>query len=73
MVTEMATEMVTEMVTEMTTETGKDADSGGCAIAAGSDSTPRSNAFNLLLIVSALFLAVSFGNRAVDRRNGVRS
>ncbi len=46
---------------------------GGCAIVAGSDSTPRSNAFNLLLIVSALFLAVSFGNRAMDRRNGVRS
>lgn len=43
---------------------------GGCAIAAGSDSTPRNDALNLLLIVSALFLSVSFGNRAVGRRNG---
>ena len=49
------------------------AESGGCTIAAGSDNTPRSNAFNLLLIVSALFLAVSFGSRAMDKRNGVRS
>ena len=46
---------------------------GGCAIAAGSDSTPRSNAFNLLLIVSALFLTISFRSRAMDKRNGVRS
>ncbi len=46
---------------------------GGCAIAAGSDNAPRSNALNLLLIVSALFLAVSFGNRAVGRRNDIRS
>ena len=45
---------------------------GGCAIA-GSDSTPRDNAFNLLLTVSVLFLAVSFGNRAVDGRNDIRS
>ena len=43
---------------------------GGCAIAAGSDSTPRSDALNLLLIVSALLFTVSFGNRAVGRRNG---
>ena len=55
-------------------DTVKDiADSGGCTIAAGSDSTPQGTAFNLLLIVSALFLAVSFGNRAVGRRNGIRS
>ena len=51
----------------------EDADSGGCAIAAGSDSTPQGTAFNLLLIVSTLFLALSFGNRVVGRRNGVRS
>lgn len=43
---------------------------GGCAIAAESDSTPRSDALNLLLIVSALLFTVSFGNRAVGRRNG---
>ena len=52
---------------------GMDAASGGCAIVAGSDSTPRGTAFNLLLIVSVLFLAVSFGSRAMDKRNGVRS
>ena len=46
---------------------------GGCAIASGSDSTSRSTAFNLLLIVSALFLAVSFRSRATGQRNGVRS
>ena len=46
---------------------------GGCAITAGSDGTPQNNAFNLLLIVSALFLAVSFGNRAMGRRNGIQS
>lgn len=49
---------------------------GGCAIAAGSDSTTvllSSNAFNLLLIVSALFFTVSFGSRAAGRRNGIRS
>ena len=46
---------------------------GGCAIAAGSDSTSQNNALNLLLIVSGLFLAVSFGNRAVGRRNGSSS
>ncbi len=46
---------------------------GGCAIVAGSDNAPRGTMFNLLLIVSALFLAVSFGNRAVGRRNGIRS
>ena len=45
---------------------------GGCAIAAGSGSTPRNDALNLL-IVSALFLAVSFGNRAAGRRNGSSS
>ena len=49
------------------------ADSGGCAIAAGSDSTPRGTAFNLLLIVSALFFTISFRSRAMDKRNGVRS
>ena len=49
------------------------AESGGCTIAAGSDNTPRSNAFNLLLIVSALFLTISFRSRAMDKRNGVRS
>ena len=45
---------------------------GGCAIAAGSDSTPRNDVLNLLM-VSTLFLAVSFGNRAVGRRNGSSS
>ena len=45
---------------------------GGCAIAAGSGSTSRNDALNLL-IVSALFLAVSFGNRAAGRRNGSSS
>ena len=48
-------------------------DGGGCAIAAGSDSTPRGTAFNLLLIVSALFFTISFRSRAMDKRNGVRS
>ena len=46
---------------------------GGCAIAAGSDDTSRDTAFNLLLIVSALFLAVSLRSRATGQRNGVRS
>ena len=46
---------------------------GGCAIATGSDSDSRNDALNLLLIVSGLFLAVSFGNRAVGRRNGSSS
>ena len=46
---------------------------GGCAIAAGSDNTPRGNAFNLLLIVSALLFTVSFGSRAVGRRNDIGS
>ena len=49
------------------------ADSGGCAIAAGSDSTPQGTAFNLLLIVSTLFFTISFRNRAMGRRNGIRS
>ena len=46
---------------------------GGCAIAGGGDSTPGNNAFNLILIVSALLFTVSFGNRAVGRRNRVSS
>ncbi len=46
---------------------------GGCAIAGGGDSTPRNDALNLLLMVSTLFLAVSFGNRTAGRRNGIRS
>lgn len=46
---------------------------GGCAIAGGGDSTPRNDALNLLLMVSTLFLAVSFGNRAASRRNAIRS
>lgn len=46
---------------------------GGCAIAAGTDSTPRSNAFNLVLIVSALLFTVSLGNRAMGRRNRISS
>ena len=46
---------------------------GGCAIAAGSDGTTTSNAFNLLLIVSALLFTVSFGNRAMGRRNRISS
>ena len=37
-------------------------DDGGCAIAGAGD-TPQSTAFNLFLIISALFLAVSFGRR----------
>ncbi len=49
------------------------ADSGGCAIAAGSDSTPRGTAFNLLLIVSTLFFTISFRNRVAGRRNGIQS
>lgn len=46
---------------------------GGCAIAAGSDSTPRSHTFNLLLMVSALLFTVSFGSRKAGRRNGSSS
>ena len=46
---------------------------GGCAIAGGGDSTSRNDALNLLLMVSTLFLAVSFGNRAAGRRNAIRS
>ena len=46
---------------------------GGCAITGGGDSTPRNDALNLLLMASTLFLAVSFGNRAAGRRNGIRS
>ena len=46
---------------------------GGCAIATGSDGAPKSNAFNLLLIVSALLFTVSFGNRAMGRRNRISS
>ena len=38
------------------------ADDGACAIA-GTDDTPQGTVFNLFLIVSALFLAVSFGRR----------
>ena len=49
------------------------ADSGGCAIAAGSDSTPQGTAFNLLLIVSTLFFTISFRNRVAGRRNGIQS
>ena len=45
---------------------------GGCAITAGSDSTPRNEVLNLLLIVSALFLAVSFRRRVTSKRNGVQ-
>ena len=37
-------------------------DDGACAIA-GTDNTPQSTVFNLFLMVSALFLAVSFGKR----------
>lgn len=37
-------------------------DDGACAIA-GADNTPQSTVFNLFLIVSTLFLAVSFGRR----------
>ncbi len=62
-----------DVVEEAMDEVGDSISGGGCAVAAGSDSTPRNDALNLLLIVSALFLAVSFGNRAVGRRNGIRS
>ena len=58
-------DMVEEVVTSVS--------GGGCAIATGSDSDSRNDALNLLLIVSGLFLAVSFGNRAVGRRNGSSS
>ena len=50
-----------------------DSSGGGCAIAAGSDSTSLGTAFNLLLTVFALFFVISSGSRAVGRRNGVRS
>ncbi|MCY3827109.1 MAG: cache domain-containing protein [Candidatus Dadabacteria bacterium] len=53
---------------EMPTGTVDSVSGGGCAIMSGSDGTPQNTAFNLLL--SALFLAVSFGNRAVSRWNG---
>lgn len=62
-----------DVVEEAMDDVGDSISGGGCAIAAGSDSTPRNDALNLLLIVSALFFAVSFGNRAVGRRNGIRS
>ena len=62
-----------EEVEDVVEEAVDSVSGGGCAIAAGSDSTPRNNAFNLLLIVSALFFTVSFGNRAVGRRNGSSS
>lgn len=42
---------------------------GGCTIASGSDGTSQSTAFNLLLL-SALFLSISFRRRATDKRNG---
>jgi len=77
---EMMEEMMEEEMEEEMEEVGEEVEDavdsvsgGGCAIVAGSDSTPRNNGFNLLLIVSALFLAVSFGNRAVGRRNDIRS
>ncbi|GEM_PF-1024163 len=38
------------------------ADDGGCAVS-GIGDTPQSTTFNLFLIVSALFLAISFGRR----------
>ncbi len=62
-----------DVVEEAMDEVGDSVSGGGCAIAAGSDSIPRDDALNLLLIVSALFFAVSFGNRAVGRRNGIQS
>ncbi len=62
-----------DVVEEAMDDVGDSISGGGCAVAAGSDSTPRNDALNLLLIVSALFFAVSFGNRAVRRRNGIRS
>lgn len=62
-----------DVVEEAMDEVGDSISGGGCAIAAGSDSTSRNDALNLLLIVSALFFAVSFGNRAVGRRNTLRS
>ena len=63
----------TEEVEDVVEDVVDSVSGGGCAIAAGSDSTSRNNALNLLLIVSALFFAVSFGNRAVGRRNGSSS
>ncbi len=63
-------EDVEEELEEIAEEVVDSVSGGGCAIAAGSDSTPRNDALNLLLIVSALLFTVSFGNRAVGRRNG---
>ena len=57
--------------TEMPTDAVSSVSGGGCAIASGSAGTPQSTAFNLLLL-SALFLAVSFGRRATGKRNGVQ-
>ena len=47
---------------------------GGCAIVAGSsENAPRSNALNLLLIVSALLFTVSFRSSVMRRRNDINS
>ena len=58
---------------EMPTDTVDSVSGGGCAIASGSDGASRSNTFNLLLLLSALFLAVSFGRRVTGKRNSVQS
>ena len=70
---EMEPEMEAEEIEEVVEDVVESVSGGGCAIAAGSDSTPGSNALNLLLIVSALFFTATFGNRATGRRNGIRS
>ncbi|MDE0292510.1 MAG: hypothetical protein OXK19_08440 [Candidatus Dadabacteria bacterium] len=57
---------------EMPTDTVDSVSGGGCAIASGGESAPQSTAFNLLLL-SALFLAVSFRRRVTGKRNGVQS
>ena len=62
-----------EEIEEVVEDVADSISGGGCAIAAGSDSAPRNDALNLLLIASALFFTVSFRRRAMDKQNGVRS
>ncbi len=49
-------------------ESGVEDGGGGCAIvAAGAESAPEGTVFNLFLVVSALFLAISFKRRSVGK------
>ncbi len=52
---------------ESSTSSGSDDDDDGCAIAAGSGNNAESTLFNLLLMVSGLFLAVSWRKRSVRK------